>query len=214
MYSFSQKRWLHCDPCENACDTPLIYETGWKKQLSYIIAYSAEEVQDVTWRYSTKHSDLLKRRKKCKEEELIDALIKLREERQKSLSEARRKYLLKRLLEELVELMQEKKAGEEDGKGRVSGGLAWRLARGETQAEDNDSSGFVWLISGNDTTLRYSSSLDKYESFVNEVFSVRKDGWLAGVYEQKGVFKKVEQDWKMVYLSRRGTKRKMIVPLC
>lgn len=40
--------------------------------------------------------------------ELVDALMKLREERQKKLSESRRKYLLNRLLAELVELMQEK----------------------------------------------------------------------------------------------------------
>lgn len=108
VYSCAQKRWLHCDPCENACDTPLIYESGWKKKLSYVIAYSAEEVQDVTWRYSSCHKELLQRRNKCGEMELIDALVKLREERQKRLSEAKRLYLTKRLLMELVELMQER----------------------------------------------------------------------------------------------------------
>lgn len=108
VYSFAQKRWLHCDPCENACDTPLVYESGWKKQLSYIIAYSAEEVQDVSWRYSSRHGELLARRNKCTELELVEALMKLREERQKSLSEARRRYLTNRLLAELVELMHEK----------------------------------------------------------------------------------------------------------
>lgn len=108
VYSFAQKRWLHCDPCENICDTPLIYECGWNKKLSYVMAYSGEEVQDVTWRYSSRHRELLTRRNKCGEMELIDALLKLREERQKNLSEARRKYLLNRLLGELVELMQER----------------------------------------------------------------------------------------------------------
>lgn len=108
MYSFAQKRWLHCDPCEAACDTPLIYETGWGKQLSYIIAYSGEEVQDVTWRYSCNHKNVMSRRNECTEEELVQALIKLRTERQKTFSDARRQYLTKRLLSELAELMQER----------------------------------------------------------------------------------------------------------
>lgn len=108
MYSFAQKRWLHCDPCEAACDTPLVYENGWGKKLSYIIAYSCDEVQDVTWRYSNHHKTLLSHRKEINEEELIRALIKLRENRQESLSQAKKQYLTKRLLMELVEMMQEK----------------------------------------------------------------------------------------------------------
>ena len=47
VYSDSQKRWLHCDSCENSCDKPLTYETGWAKQLSYVIAFSKDEVKYV-----------------------------------------------------------------------------------------------------------------------------------------------------------------------
>ena len=45
IYSEAQQRWLHCDACENTCDKPLIYEAGWGKKLSYIIAFSHEQVR-------------------------------------------------------------------------------------------------------------------------------------------------------------------------
>lgn len=44
-------RWVHLDSCENAFDTPLIYEGGWGKKLSYVIAVSKDEIIDVTQRY-------------------------------------------------------------------------------------------------------------------------------------------------------------------
>lgn len=108
VYSVAQKRWLHCDPCENMCDNPLVYENGWGKKLSYVIAFSHEEIQDVTWRYCSDHKKTLENRNLCGENELIQAMRRLREHRQEGLSEARRRYLVRRLLEELVELMVEK----------------------------------------------------------------------------------------------------------
>ena len=44
VYSEGQHRWIHFDSCEGICDKPLIYENGWGKNLTYIVAFSVEEV--------------------------------------------------------------------------------------------------------------------------------------------------------------------------
>ncbi|KAJ8925931.1 hypothetical protein NQ315_009783 [Exocentrus adspersus] len=207
VYSVTQKRWLHCDPCENICDTPLIYETGWNKQISYVMAYSAEEVQDVTWRYCTKHKEVLKRRKQCTESELLQALCELRSKRQQNLTQARKNYLAKRLLNELVEFLTEKKPCEDDQKGRSSGSASWRLARGEIQEEEQDPL-YIWEINENDVidnkiTIRYCTSSDTYEYISGGKVLRTVNKWNRGVFKYSGVFRKEEKDWKMVYLTRK-----------
>ncbi|XP_060036425.1 peptide-N(4)-(N-acetyl-beta-glucosaminyl)asparagine amidase isoform X2 [Erinaceus europaeus] len=74
VYSPAQQRWLHCDACEDVCDKPLLYEIGWGKKLSYVIAFSKDEVVDVTWRYSCKHEEVISRRTEVKEEILRETI--------------------------------------------------------------------------------------------------------------------------------------------
>lgn len=46
----AKKRWAHADPCENKLDTPLMYEQGWNKRLSYVLAFDRNGSVDVTRR--------------------------------------------------------------------------------------------------------------------------------------------------------------------
>lgn len=85
-----------------------MYENGWNKQISYVMAYSIEEIQDVTWRYSSKHNDVLQKRNKCTESELLEAIFKIRSKLMNNLSPKRKEYLTNRILLELVEFFIEK----------------------------------------------------------------------------------------------------------
>lgn len=202
VYSGTRKRWIHCDPCENVCDSPLMYEAGWGKKLSYIMAYSKDEVQDVTWRYSCKQREVMSRRTQCRERELISTMMQLRQERQKNMSEARRLYLNNRLIAELVEFLTPRQPTEAEKKGRSSGSLAWRLARGETEAEVVEP--YIWKpteaeIAAGKMHIKYSTSKNKY---LREVGKEERQSWNKGVFEVKSVFRKEEKDWKVVYLTR------------
>ena len=53
-----------------------MYEQGWKKKLSLIVAASAEEVVDVTWRYSVDRQGVGERRSAMFEERWLEATLK------------------------------------------------------------------------------------------------------------------------------------------
>lgn len=46
----AKSKWVHADPCENKLDKPLMYEQGWNKRLSYVIAFDKTGAVDVTRR--------------------------------------------------------------------------------------------------------------------------------------------------------------------
>ncbi|XP_027727944.1 peptide-N(4)-(N-acetyl-beta-glucosaminyl)asparagine amidase isoform X2 [Vombatus ursinus] len=203
VYSQSQQRWLHCDACENVYDKPLLYEVGWGKKLSYILAFSKDEIVDVTWRYSCKHEEVVSRRTQIKEELLRETINGLNKQRQLSLSESRRRELLHRIIVELVEFISPKTPKPGELSGRISGSVAWRVARGEMGSERKET---VFIPSEDEKMaklfhLTYNPVDDCYVrvSSSNEKIS----GWENGVWKMESVFRKVEADWKMVYLARK-----------
>lgn len=203
VYSEAQRRWLHCDPCENVCDKPLLYESGWGKKLSYVMAYCKDDIQDVTWRYSAKHSEVLSRRGDCSEAWLLLTIFRLRGRLWSNLSEARKEVLKERLVVEIVEFLTIRSGFGDQLQGRTSGSLAWRQARGETGKAKPRA--YVIKPTSQEISeelvhLRYSSAIDKY--IRGKEGEVVISGWSKMVFDCNNLFRKEESDWKKSYLTR------------
>ena len=61
-YNENEERWIHVDSCEEAYDTPLMYEQGWGRVMTFILGFSSDEVCDVTPRYVKNWDDVKERR--------------------------------------------------------------------------------------------------------------------------------------------------------
>ncbi|XP_035038415.2 peptide-N(4)-(N-acetyl-beta-glucosaminyl)asparagine amidase [Hippoglossus stenolepis] len=207
IYSLAQRRWLHCDSCENVCDKPLLYEVGWGKKLAYVLAFSKDQVVDVTWRYSCKHPEVLSRRTRVQEAWLLHTISGLNDSRQQVVSPGRKKDLTERLLVELVEFLSPKKPKPGELGGRDSGSMAWRIARGETRAAESSTQaeGYVFTATEKEKSDRllhvcYSATKDQYCRLSNSSEVVQ--GWDQCVWRKESVFRMLEKDWQMVYISR------------
>ena len=55
-------RYVHVDPCERALDTPLMYESGWNKNLTHVISFSQYGAVEATPRYTRKLAEVILRR--------------------------------------------------------------------------------------------------------------------------------------------------------
>lgn len=210
VYSAAQRRWLHADPCENVCDEPLLYEAGWGKKISYVIAYSPDDIQDVTWRYTAQPSTVLSARTACRETWLVCAIIDLRKNiqqerlRANTITPARLMQLEERTAMELVELMMENKSAANNLPGRTTGSEEWRRARGELGAVIATKSHTIVPtekeVESRVLELKYSCAKDEYLRASDNDGVV--SGWQNLVHEVVSVFRKEEHDWKMTYLAR------------
>jgi len=141
VYFDSLKRWVHLDSCEAAFDKPMVYEKGWGKKLTYILAFARDHVVDVTRRYTQKLSEL--QRNQFPEDQLKRAIAALSEfSTDRSLAElpedlaSKRRAVLERRAEEEEKLLSGQAAPitPEEQVGRTSGDAAWRSQRGELGA--------------------------------------------------------------------------------
>ncbi|KAL6068640.1 Peptide-N(4)-(N-acetyl-beta-glucosaminyl)asparagine amidase [Balamuthia mandrillaris] len=177
VYFEGKQRWVHADCCEAAFDSPLMYEAGWGKKLSYIIAVSREEVVDVTRRYTRNYSSqVLQRRTEVPEEWLQQAIQHCDEQQRRIFPRDNLEFaaLLSRKESERRELLEsdrrELQAAEHQG--RISGSKEWRRARGEL----GDSGNSVGGASSTCSTLLQqpapqpdeSQNLFSYSSFLGQ----------------------------------------------
>ncbi|DBA95296.1 TPA: hypothetical protein ACH3X3_013188 [Trebouxia sp. C0006] len=152
-YSHAHRRWIHLDPCEAAYDKPLLYEAGWDKQLSYVVAFSRHGVTDVMKRY-TKHWNQLKQRRTLVTEEWLHhqcTTLTANHRRGWTAEEKAEWEQVDRL--EQAELADHANAPttlqEHTLPGRQTGSEGWRAARGELGIPPSSSS-----IAANATAFR------------------------------------------------------------
>ncbi|XP_068656338.1 peptide-N(4)-(N-acetyl-beta-glucosaminyl)asparagine amidase isoform X1 [Aristolochia californica] len=136
-------RWIHLDPCEGIYDNPLLYEKGWKKNMSYIIAISKDGVHDVTKRYTRKWHEVLSRRILVTESTASSVLSSITKECRKSFSPEEVSMLEKHDRKEAKELEEDLHLPEDASillPGRQSGAQEWRIARSELGSDSLSSS--------------------------------------------------------------------------
>ena len=137
-------RWVHCDPCENVLDAPLLYEKGWGKQLSYVFAFGRRGCTDVAPRYAADWRATLGRRTWVREgwlELTISTLNASRGAADLDASAAADRAQLAELTKPAEERAAAAAAAggdhggdkEAEARGRQTGSLEWRRARGETR---------------------------------------------------------------------------------
>jgi len=136
VWSEDLRRWVHMDCCENAWDSPRMYEQGWNKKLNYVFGVSLDEVVDVTKRYTVKLNEVNARRTMLPESQLAEIVKNLRSNLLSKVSAERRKFVEDRWKFEQMELIQlssgsQKELKQSEKIGRQTGSLEWRLSRGE-----------------------------------------------------------------------------------
>ncbi|ELR18429.1 legume lectins beta domain containing protein [Acanthamoeba castellanii str. Neff] len=136
VYSHNQERWVHADPCESAYDKPLLYEAGWGKKLSYVVAISKDEAIDVIHRYTRQWDQVLSRRTLVPEDvfaQVVDWLDRQLRQRAQLDTAATADWTGRRAAEsqELANSQREREVSAEEAIGRTSGSQEWREARRE-----------------------------------------------------------------------------------
>ena len=126
---------MHCDSCEPLYDSPLVYESGWGKQLSFIFALESTQVVDVIKRYSRKDQVLQTRNREIPEFLLSHCISSINSRIRSRLPILQQQILLIEQAAEQVDLKNAKilrpSAATTEKIGRESGSIEWRTSRAE-----------------------------------------------------------------------------------
>jgi len=132
FYNEEEKRWIHIDSCEEAYDTPLVYEQGWGRVMTFIVAVSDEEIVDVTPRYVKDWNVVRERRSDAMENSLKSIIHRINQDLGVKLSEEEKGRLNERRMNEKKEFENKTgKVSEEEKMPRQSGSEDWKKERGE-----------------------------------------------------------------------------------
>lgn len=135
VYSEHHKRWLHCDSCEDQLDSPLTYEVGWGKKLSYIFSFGHDEVVDTARRYTQNWAEMRTRRQDVSEAWLQTTISQMNSELRKRQTSERVAILTARAESERRELLCGRSIQKSEIKGRISGSAEWKSQRNEDGKE-------------------------------------------------------------------------------
>jgi thiol-disulfide isomerase/thioredoxin len=144
------QEWVMVDSCEGVVAETSMYEHGWQKKLSYIVAVSIDHVVDVTPRYTRQwQSDDFQARRRgiTSSESAGQAIVRsCHEQQQRKYADKKHKARLddlnNRLERECKELRSMQYMTEWTQKykiGRISGSLTWKLSRDEAGMMPNGS---------------------------------------------------------------------------
>ena len=146
FYNEEEERWIHLDSCEEAYDTPLVYEQGWGRVMTFILGMSDDGLVEVTPRYVKDWKIIHERRSEKMEIKLRNILEEVNKKmglgispEEKKNIENRRKNEIKTFEEKIKKDLGEyitnsdniSKIKDEEKIGRQSGSLEWRKKRGE-----------------------------------------------------------------------------------
>eukprot|EP00611_Tribonema_gayanum_P022563 TRINITY_DN454_c0_g1_i2.p1 TRINITY_DN454_c0_g1~~TRINITY_DN454_c0_g1_i2.p1 ORF type:complete len:1026 (+),score=334.69 TRINITY_DN454_c0_g1_i2:184-3261(+) len=133
-------QWTHADSCEDKLDSPLMYEHGWGKQLTYTVTVGTEGVLDATPRYTRRWRHVACRRTLVPARGLAQELANINLKIRTALAPHSRAQAEAAEAVETAELQamclltydtDAERLKSDEAEGRVSGDRAWVASRGE-----------------------------------------------------------------------------------